>query len=242
MESTMQLSGYCFPEIATNTHGLDGEREPSPSDFKRLAPGARAAACRLDYANSEASSTSVVEDRDQEAYCRGFSDGEKSGFVQGERAGREAGRRRVETALKDLETVISELRRLQGQVGRELEWQTVQLALEVARTIIGRDVQTDPQALVDLLRTAVSRLEHAGHLAVRMNPEDMQRIAEVAPGRLQEIASAQGVSFEGDAAISSGGFRIESDAGEIDARQEQRFKAVQEAFRSEWHLHALNPG
>jgi flagellar biosynthesis/type III secretory pathway protein FliH len=59
---------------------------------------------------------------------------------------------------------------------------------------------------------------------------------------LAEITDSERVRFEGDAAISCGGCRIESDSGDIDARLERQLKAVEAAFQSEWNKEAVHPG
>ena len=87
----------------------------------------------------------------------------------------------------------------------------------------------------------MSRVEHAEHITIRMNPEDMQRLAELKP-QLLTLAEAGRGAFEADASISCGGCRIESDSGDIDARLEQRFKIVEEAFQAEWNKEAVHQG
>jgi flagellar biosynthesis/type III secretory pathway protein FliH len=42
------------------------------------------------------------------------------------------------------------------------------------------------------------------------------------------------VRFEADDHIRAGGCLIESDRGDVDARIEQRFRVVEEAFRAQW--------
>jgi flagellar biosynthesis/type III secretory pathway protein FliH len=129
-------------------------------------------------------------DLEQDAYCRGFSDGEKSGFEQGERAGLEAAAGRMEGLLKSLEQMLSDLENLQRRACHDLEKEMVRLALEVARKVVGREVQTDVETVAGIVRDAVSRVEHAEHITIRMNPEDMQRLAELNPRRLDALAEA----------------------------------------------------
>jgi flagellar assembly protein FliH len=181
-------------------------------------------------------------DLEQEAYCRGFSDGEKSGFEQGERAGLEGATGRLEQLLKSLEQLLSDLEGLRRRACHDLEKEMVQLALGVARKIVGRDVQTDVETVAAVVRDALSRVEHAERITIRMNPGDMQRLAELKPRLLDELADAGRARFEADAGISSGGCRVESDSGEIDARIEQRFKVVEEAFQAEWSQNAAHQG
>ena len=118
----------------------------------------------------------------------------------------------------------------------------VRLALEVARKIVGREVRTDVETVAGIVRDAVNRVEHAEQITIRMNPADMQRLAELKPRLLDELAEAGRTRFEADASITSGGCRVESDSGDIDARLEQRFKVVEEAFQAEWNKDAAPQG
>jgi flagellar biosynthesis/type III secretory pathway protein FliH len=235
-------SGYCFPKIAGTAAERCEGREASPPAFRRLSPGAPAAACRLSKPRGARSQEQARVDLEQDAYCRGFSDGEKSGFEQGERAGLEAAAGRMEGLLKSLEQMLSDLENLQRRACHDLEKEMVRLALEVARKVVGREVQTDVETVAGIVRDAVNRVEHAEHITIRMNPEDMQRLVELNPRRLDALAEAGRTRFEADASITSGGCRVESDSGDIDARLEQRFKIVEEAFQAEWNKDAAPQG
>jgi flagellar assembly protein FliH len=96
-------------------------------------------------------------------------------------------------------------------------------------------VQADAEVVAGIVRDALSRVEHAEQITIRMNPADMDGLDALKPGILDSLADAGRARFEADASISSGGCRIESDCGDIDARIEQRFKVVEDAFRSEWN-------
>jgi flagellar assembly protein FliH len=233
-------SGYCFPDISETAEERCGGRDTSPPAFRRLSPGSSAAAGRPGKPRAFRSPEQARVDLEQEAYCRGFSDGEKSGFEQGERAGLEAAAGRLEQLVKSLGKLLSDLESLQRRACRDLEKEMVQLALGVARTIVGRDVQTDVETVAVVVRDALCRVEHAERITIRMNPGDLQRLAELKPRLLDELAEGSRARFEADAAISPGGCRVESDSGEIDARLEQRFKVVEEAFQAEWSKHAAH--
>ena len=181
-------------------------------------------------------------DLEQDAYCRGFSEGEKSGFEQGERAGLDAAAGRLDGLVKSLAQLLSDLEHLQGRACHDLENEVVRLALDVARKVVGREVRADAEAVAGIVRDAVNRVEHAEQITIRMNPGDMQRLAELKPRLLDELADSGRTRFEADASITSGGCRVESDSGDIDARLEKRFKIVEEAFQAEWNKDAAPQG
>jgi flagellar assembly protein FliH len=195
-----------------------------------MAPGVAAGAGERSWSGRIRSGR--LEDLEQAAYCRGFSDGEKSGFEQGERAGSAAAASGVEPVLQSLNQMLTELEALHRRELRQVEAELIDLALAVARKIVGREVALGPDALTGLLRDALSRFEHAGRLSIRMNPDDLQRLADVRPRLLEGLAHPGRVRFEADATISAGGCFIESEAGDLDARLEQRFRMVEDAFRT----------
>jgi flagellar assembly protein FliH len=206
-----------------------------------MAPGVTAAGLRPGKPGGARSPWSARVDVEQDAYCRGFSDGEKSGFDRGERAGQEAAAERLDGLLKSLAQQLSDLAHLQRRACRDLENEMVRLALDVARKVVGREVQIDVETVAGIVREAVNRVEHAENITIRMNPADLQRLAEQRPRLAGELAEAGRVRFEADASISCGGCRVESDSGDIDARLEQRFKIVEAAFDAEWNKHAASP-
>lgn len=225
--------GYCFPDISANGAERCSARIASPSHFRRMPPGACDADGRRGKYRTARSSEQARVDLEQEAYCRGFSDGEKSGFAQGERAATDAARGRLDLLLESLRHLLAELEGLQRSACRDLEKELVHLAIGVARKIVGREVQANAETVAGIVREALSRVEHAERITIRMNPGDLDGLAELKPGILDSLADPGRVHFEADGSISSGGCRIESDSGDIDARLEQRFKVVEDAFRTE---------
>ena len=243
-----ESSFYCFPDLSRKEGKGSLRFESAAPVFRRMSPGSPGGGCRFhppelaESARTGAPRSGQVEDLDQADYCRGFSDGEKSGYEQGERAGSEAARSRLEPVLKSLNQMLAEVEALQRRECRHFEKELVDLALAVARKIVGREVAVNPEALAGMLRDALSRIEHAGSLSIRVNPDDLQRLADVQPRLLAGLADPARVRFEADPAISAGGCFIESETGDIDARIEQRFRVVEDAFRVDGHADAETRG
>jgi flagellar biosynthesis/type III secretory pathway protein FliH len=75
-----------------------------------------------------------------------------------------------------------------------------------------------------------------------MNPGDLDRLAEVQPQLLKELTGPGRVRFEADASLSAGDCFIESEAGDVDARVDQRFRIVAEALQAEGRMNPDAPG
>jgi flagellar biosynthesis/type III secretory pathway protein FliH len=223
-------SGYCFPDISGEPE-CGAARSDAPC-FRRIAPGAEPG--RSAVRGGRRSEQARV-DLEQEFYCKGFADGERTGLEQGERTGAEAVLRRLDTLLESLRLAAGEMERLRADAARTHEWELVQLALAVAAKIVEREVRQDPAAIAVIVQSALARVEHAERITVRLNPTDAERLNEVRARVLETLAAGDAaVSFHADEHIRAGGCLIESDRGDVDARLEQRFRVVEEAFHARW--------
>jgi flagellar assembly protein FliH len=237
-------SFYCFPELDAGDGRGASAAERGGAGFQRVAPGLTSAGAGLPAGGGSAPGRATVRRRvpveavEQAAYCRGFSDGERSGHAQGEQAGGDAVRREVESVLQSLGRMLEELESLRQKDAREFEKELVEMVLAVARKVVGQEVAANPDAVAHLLRDALGRIEHAGPLTIRMNPADLERLSDLRPQLLEGLADPGRVRFEADEGLGAGGCLIESGAGDIDARVEQRFRVVADALRAEARRHA----
>ncbi len=241
-------SFYCFPDISRKESRAASPAARTPAAFQRLAPGPRPDGLRSQPFGSIApgrpgAATHVhAEDLEQAAFCRGFSDGEKKGYEQGERDGRDAALQQLDPVLQSLRQMLAELESLRRRESRNVENELVELALAVARKVVGQEVAARPDTVAHLLRDAIGQVEHAGTLTIRLNPADLERLSDVSPQLLNGLVEPGRVRFEADASLSVGGCFIESEAGDIDARVEQRFRVVEEAFQAAESTDADMPG
>jgi flagellar assembly protein FliH len=220
---------YCFPELDADPALRGPASAQAEANFRRSPVGSGAGAC-LPGAGGRRGSR--LEDIEQQAYCRGYGDGERIGREQGEKTGAESSAQRIDPLLTSLEGMLAGLEELRRRTLEELEAEVVQLALAVARKITLREVRLDTDALAGILREALGRVELAEEFTVRMHPDDMARLSELKPRLIEDLLAAGRGRFEADPAIVSGGCLIETDRGAIDARLEQQLQVVEEAFRA----------
>src|SRR3989304_289786 len=122
----------------------------------------------------EAPPVEAAEDRtrvatlEREAFATAYAQGEKSGL--------EAGTKRADAMLRRLSDSVHELEELRRTMIRQTEHQIVQLAIEMARRIVRREVQTDNDLLCAMARVALDRLGDTTPATIRLNPEDYHPI------------------------------------------------------------------
>jgi flagellar assembly protein FliH len=225
---------YLFPELSRKKADRAlAAANPKP-DFRRTAFGSLPGACGAVTGRIGDSRPGLpVQDAEQQAYCRGFGDGERKGYELGEQAGLEAAMQKLDSLLLSGHKLLGKLGDLHRQTCRDVEADLVQLALAVARKIVGREVSLDPETVARIIRQALSRVEHAGRITIKLNPVDLELLAESKPQLLSGLPEAGRAAFEADEGIARGGCLIDTDSGEVDARIERQFQVVEEAFRAE---------
>ncbi len=112
--------------------------------------------------DSLSESASVNEELvERDAYEKGFAAGENAGFSMGEK--------KALVLTERLESLINELTGLRKKIVRETEPQLVELAADIAKKIILKELTIDPDAIVDIAREALVRLERSGTITIKIN-------------------------------------------------------------------------
>jgi len=223
-------AGYAFPEIAAAAAAEGRRHGEAAAPFRRTAPGQ--AVCG-GLGPPGAARRKTPADLEQEAYCRGFSDGEQSGFARGEAAGRERAAAELAPLLSSLKGILAELEGLRERVVRGAEEEIVRFALEVARRVVGREARSGTEVVGAIVSGVLGRLEHAERITLRLNPEDLERLKRSQAELVAAWTRGGRVRLEADPAVTAGGCLADSDCGDIDARLERCFAVVEKALLGE---------
>ncbi len=102
-----------------------------------------------------------IEEVEREAYEKGFETGEKAGF--------DMGQQKAMVLMERFENIIKELTDLKRQTIKEIEPQFIELAVSIARKIILRELETNPDEIVEITKEALKRLERTGQIVIKIN-------------------------------------------------------------------------
>jgi flagellar assembly protein FliH len=105
----------------------------------------------------------------------------------------------------------------------------LELALAVAREIIGREVTLDPALVEGALGDAVGQVNEATRLVARVNPDDLAYLQEQGV-HLSGGREGAALTLMGDETIDRGGCRLETDRGNIDATLQTQMLLVRETL------------
>jgi flagellar assembly protein FliH len=136
----------------------------------------------------------------------------EQGYAEGERIGKQMGEAMVESVCKRYEKSLTELATTHKQMAQAMEEQTVQLALEIARKIVQRELTMDLDLVAALATVALKRLSGHQSIILRVSRQDFERVR----GAIALVNSA--VTVKEDPALERGDYVIETGQTHLDGR------------------------
>ena len=146
------------------------------------------------------------------------------GFEQGRHEGLQAARSEVDATLHRMEQIIHALAEPLEAVDEQVEGELLQLAIGIARQLIRRELQADPEQVVGVVRDALAALpSSARKVNIQLHPEDAAIVRETL---FPSDEAEQPWKLSDDPTLSRGGCIVSSESSRIDASVEKRLNSV----------------
>jgi flagellar assembly protein FliH len=176
--------------------------------------------------------------------AEGRQQGYEAGYQEGMRQAQEDGALVIEQAWADADAITNEARAMAEETARraesersallaQSERQILELALGVARLILRREVQTDPQAIVPAVRAALQKLKGETEPKLRVAPEWVPFLTAHLPSITSGLPGAPALKVEGDPGLAPGDWTVTGRGGWVDGRLEAQVRQVEERLRRE---------
>ena len=202
-----ELSAGSSP--ARRTPVIDKETFEARSEAKEMRERAQEEASKiLQEANTEAEA--IRESARKEGFSEGHSE-----------------------AVSELtETVAKASARFQD-IEEQLTSQLTQVAIAIARKILGQELTTSPEAVLQIVKNALSeKARQRQEINLRVNPEDWSLIRENKSELLEVLSRAKEIGISEDTDVERYGVIIETDAGIIDAQLESQLAIFERIFQN----------
>ena len=157
----------------------------------------------------------------------------QKGFLEGKRVGFESGSKKADSVVDSLNQILGQLENIRQEIYREIEKEVAQLALSIARKIVCHEVKTTRETVTCVAREALSRVNNPAKIKIKLNPDDLQFIKDTRFQFSRFLRNVDNIDFEAEESIQSGGCLVETDRGDIDARIEKQFQAIEESFQTQ---------
>jgi flagellar biosynthesis/type III secretory pathway protein FliH len=139
----------------------------------------------------------------------------------------------VQAQLVEALAAVTAAQNERHRFAQEQEQALADLALKIARKVIGAHLEADPAIVARIVESTVGDLEPTTSLKVRVHPEDVHFV-EQSRAELERMVAGPGtIEILGDLAVERGGVVLESPVGEVDARIETKLAVLETAFAAQ---------
>ncbi|MEO8096868.1 MAG: FliH/SctL family protein [Acidobacteriota bacterium] len=175
---------------------------------------------------TEAASGSETEALVQAAY--------QQGLAAGEATAQQRAQALAAPSLKNFAAVVQQLSLGRQQARQEAEESMVRLALTIARRVLHREIATDPEAILGLVRAGLDRLTAREIHKLRLSPPD----AAIALQNRAALNLPAAVEIVADATLAAGGAIFETSRGELDMSAQTQLEEIDRGFADVMHRRA----
>lgn len=171
-------------------------------------------------AREEASDQVMHEALKQEGYAEGFVQGQAQTTLEAQRQIADFIANQGRTAAHDFARLFGSAQAQLADAEQVMARGVLELACELARQVLRRELSVDPNALQPVIREALGLLVADSKSAVvRLNPLDIEVLEDV----FRTEFSGLSLTLLADAAVSRGGCMIESAGTVVDGTLEKRW-------------------
>lgn len=197
--------------VGQSTPSWMGGRTPDPEPlFKAQAAASAPTQPALDLAE--------LERRREAAVAEGRAEGERQGW--------EAAREEVAAAIARLGEALEKVEASARAAAKPYASELVELALIVARELVGAEIGRDPAPLVQLIERCLDDVVGESAITIKLHPADRAALLAARPDLLRPDLRVME-----DPTLARGGCLVESARRMVDARLEERLDNVREGLR-----------
>lgn len=164
----------------------------------------------------------IQENAYREAYELGLDEGRKKAFNEASAD--------LTEKIDQLSQLLTSIDHMKSELFTHNETHLVGLMYQMASRLAGLVLEQDNNAVIEVVRNAVSLAQAEEDVRVQMHPEQIEFIEEVRKQHGREFEFLKKIRFEPNDDIRRGGCIVETNYGEIDARVETRVQKLWESL------------
>lgn len=155
---------------------------------------------------------------EQEAYEKGFAQGEKDGF--------ELGEKKAVKIIENIENLFNEMTNLKHDILKQHEREILDLIFAVAEKIVHHEVRSDETVIKNAILNALELAVEKNKIIFNVNPEDYDYVEKIRPEIVNQNKELKSIVITSDPAVTRGGCFLETPYGNIDATIESKLEKI----------------
>ena len=163
---------------------------------------------------------------EQEAYEKGFVQGEKDGF--------ELGEKKANKVIENIERLFDEISSFKQEILKQHEKEILDLTFAIAEKIVHHLTKFDESGVKEAVFNALNLAIEKSKIILNVNPEDYDYIEKLRPELFKEYKELKSITVTSDPSVTRGGCYLKTPYGDIDAgietQLEKIYQCLQDAF------------
>lgn len=164
-----------------------------------------------------------VQQAEQEAYQTGYKRGEEEAW--------EAHKQAQEAYHESTRQVLLEVNELRQKIYKYTEVEILALSIDIAEKLVCRQLELKPETIVDIARAACIQAKECEMVIIYAAPEQVETLKARNDEFSTQLYRNKRLEFIADSTIKTGGCRIETEQGYIDATIETMLKQLNATIR-----------
>jgi flagellar assembly protein FliH len=140
-------------------------------------------------------------------------------------------RKQLTTVIPALKEAVKNIHNARHDWLAHWEGATVHLAAAIAKRLIRRELNTQPEITLSLVREALELAAGSSQLRISLNPQDFQALGEQVRMVVEELSPHIETELKADAEVTPGGCRVETRFGVIDQQFEAQLQRIEEELK-----------
>ncbi len=147
--------------------------------------------------------------------------------------GYKEGIEKAEQDIAELRTKFSEFYNYKNEVFEKISHSILEIAVEIAKKIIKKEVQTDTSATIEIIKSALEEVNKSENkIVLRVMPKDVEIVKDNIPEIFKDNEIEAKISVVADNNITEGGVIIETSNGLTDASISTQLAIIEKALRN----------
>ena len=221
--ASSMLSRVLGPEDAKAIQPLSWRRAPSTGNPG--VPTAPIAGKRVEAATAE-QQIAILQARVMELegmMDRRVRETREAAYREGETAGKNQAVAQVQPVLQNLARSIQEVADIRPKLRHQAEADLLRLALAIAKKILHRELNSDPDSIAGLIKAAIEKIRVQEILKIRIHPQHHPALQQI----LAQMATGTQTDIFPDPKLPPGGVVVETTRGEFDASVDLQLREIE---------------
>lgn len=149
------------------------------------------------------------------------------GYAEGQAHAHEEATKELVPILQNLKETHKKLSGLKNTILKQNEVEIIDLALDIARKVIGAELSMNPITVATVIRSALNRIDLTENITVKISPPEYEVLMRNVPDYLKNTW------IVADSKVTRGGAVIETENGTFDARIENQLEEIEKNLKKD---------